>query len=612
MEPHLGCPGGGIIVRKGGTGITPQSASRARASAAAPAALAVVALFLAPGVGKSIWPFAKKEPAKEAQKPDPRDPLDYPTVGTNTGVDGLAPLKVEGIGLVVGLPGTGSDPPPNRYRQMMLEIMGKHDTHNANAVLASDQTAIVLLRAFIPPGARKGDLVDVEVWVPPGDQTSSLEGGYLLEASLHVTVVFQTNRTGSARGDELVRVQGPVLIMERSKSESGSAKRGVILGQGRVLEDRNFRLGIARDMRSGRRTKSLSHRINQRFPPPQGDRSKLVAVAKDDKLIELRLTPSYRHDVRRYLLVVQRIPTAASESLERGTREALEEALHDPQRALDAALRLEAIGEASLPILKEGLTDRSEVVRFASAQTLAYLGDPSGSKELGTAAERSNTYRPYAITALAALSHPSARMELARLLDVAGAETRYAAFRALRLRDPQDPLVRGEEVGGVALHWVDSQSEPMVHVLRTGRQEIVLFGPHELSRPLSLQVGDSIVLTASEGEDSVHLASFRAGAEGTVQVRSDARSQLEDVIRKAAELGATYGEIVQMLETARSTGNLTGRLEVDALPKALWMDTLAAVAVADDQSNSAQAREASQRKPKKTWSMFPLWRRQAN
>src|SRR5690606_36470300 len=103
-----------------------------------------------------------------------------------------------------------------------------------------DSTAIVLLRAFVPAGARKGDYIDVEVWVPPGDGTTSLKGGRVLEADLYPTLIARGQRL---QGDPLVRVQGTILVDEVPGDEENSAalRKGRIIGQGMVMADRDFR-----------------------------------------------------------------------------------------------------------------------------------------------------------------------------------------------------------------------------------------------------------------------------------------------------------------------------------------------------------------------------------
>ena len=162
---------------------------------------------------------------------DKDDRQDYDMTGEGATIDGLQPIRVEGIGLVMGLSGTGSEPPQNAYRKMMIEIMKKGVEAPAD-VLRSVNASIVLLRAYIPPGARKGDLIDVEVWVPPGHETSSLKGGFLLESELKEQVITQGNHLKSKaalQGDTYLKVSGPVLVLAEKKDdkiEEASLKKG--------------------------------------------------------------------------------------------------------------------------------------------------------------------------------------------------------------------------------------------------------------------------------------------------------------------------------------------------------------------------------------------------
>ena len=63
------------------------------------------------------------------------------------------------------------------------------------------------------------------------------------------------------------------------------------------------------------------------------------------------------------------------------------------------------------------------------------------------------------------------------MLSVASAETRYGAFRARWAMNPRDPLVKGEALGGqFSYHTLNLGGPEMIHVTRSLRPEIVLFG----------------------------------------------------------------------------------------------------------------------------------------
>lgn len=532
----------------------------------------------------------------------------YRTVGDYTAVRGLTPARAEGVGLVVGLHGTGSDPVPNRYRELILKEMHTREVPNPESVLASDSTAVVLLRAFLPPGARRDDTVDIEVWVPPGDATSSLKGGRLLEARLHENLVTKGQLS---TGQELIRAYGPLLIWDRASPEADPAAqlKGKILGGGRLLIDRDFQLVINTDSRSAVRAKVLADRINQRFYESEHGQNRGLAHAKTDRIIELKTSRTYKFDIERFLQVVRRIPISQSVVIRQHWQQELRAQLLEPKTAIEASLKLEAIGKEAIPVIKEGLSSKVAIVRFSAAQTLAYLGDSSGATQLAALAQESTLYRAHALSGLIAVDHPVSRMHLTELLQARGAETRYGAFRALWAYDPGDPTVAGRRMGLAAgesadvpgrrrvsdadaefmLHVIESKAEPMVHVARNFRREVVLFnGDQELIRPFNLRAGEQILLHADANSDRVHIVSFRPGRNGVVERRNESSLRLREVIETTATLGASYADVVEMLRQASQNGNLSGRLAVNALPAAMSFDTLVAVGANNDESPIAR------------------------
>ena len=106
------------------------------------------------------------------------------TIGDVSTVANADAIPVSGIGLVVGLAGTGGGAPPGAQRQRLEDQMRKRRVENIKEILASPNTSLVLVQGSIPAGARKGDLLDIEVTVPRESKTSSLRGGQLVECVL--------------------------------------------------------------------------------------------------------------------------------------------------------------------------------------------------------------------------------------------------------------------------------------------------------------------------------------------------------------------------------------------------------------------------------------------
>jgi len=106
------------------------------------------------------------------------------TVGDISFVMSRGEMKVEGVGLVVGLDNTGVDPPPGWERKQLVDEMSKAGVEKADKFLANPQVSMVIVRLTIPVGVSPKDRLDVQVEVPPACGTTSLAGGYLLMTRL--------------------------------------------------------------------------------------------------------------------------------------------------------------------------------------------------------------------------------------------------------------------------------------------------------------------------------------------------------------------------------------------------------------------------------------------
>jgi flagellar basal body P-ring protein FlgI len=500
----------------------------------------------------------------------------YRMVGDYTSVNGFAPLRVEAIGLVVGLNKTGGDPPPGVYREQVMTLMRQNDVEHPEKLLASRNVTAVILRAHVPPGARKGDLIDVDVFVLPNDnETTSLRGGYLLPVELG-----QKFTAGGQLKDgrKFVSADGPILLKDQPNSinkDENATKIGRILGRGKIKEDRDFIITINKDHRNSRLAKEIGVAINGRFFDSRDKgKQKGVANAKNHTEIHVTVPPQYKYNVVRFLHVCRRVPFRNGDSARTAMIRDLKQNLMDPSKTYDAALRLEALGLVSVSHLKEAMSSPHQIVRFSAAESLAYLGDARGLKELAALAEADSLYRAYAIAALASPRMPQAQLMLTKLLHAPGAETRYGAFRALSLVDKNDPLIMGEKLADdCTLHVIATNAEPMVHVASHFRPEIVLFGKDQkLAPPVMLRVADHLIVQHEGQGEKIIITSIRAGKQ---PIREEASTDVADVIRKAAKVGAKYPDIVELLRTAASSGCLQSRLEINALPKPVSIATLA-------------------------------------
>lgn len=513
--------------------------------------------------GCSAWDsltFRSQSPEEPEEKKD----LDIRMVGDLAVPYNMHLTSLEAVGLVTRLKGTGSDPRPSAYRDELINEMQIRGVKNPNQILASRDVSLVLARGIVRPGLQKGDHFDLELRVPSQSETTSLRGGYLLQVHLKE---LQVQNNTVRNGHTYALAEGPVLVDPSADPQKDHllACRGRVLGGGIALKSRPLALVLKNEQRSVFNAAKIETAINRRFHSFEKGVKVGMAKAKDDHYIQLDLHPRYKENVQRYMAVVRAVALRESETERMDRVTLLERQLLDPLSASRAALQLEAMGKPGLEVLQRGLGSRDPEVRFYAAEAMAYLDDTRATAALAEAARNVPAFRVFALAALSALNDMGAAEKLRELMQLPSAETRYGAFRALWTMSPDDPGVRGEMLGGFGYHVLDCVGPPMVHVTRSRRAEIVLFGREQyLQGAFHLEAGNRILVSCRGGNEVTvsRYAPDEADQKRLVSTRVD------DVVRAVVELGGAYPDVVQALQQAKAAGALPSRFEVDALPEA--------------------------------------------
>ncbi len=534
-------------------------------------------------------PFGKKDADKAAPAIDE-------SVGDLADVFQGGEVAVEGVGLVSNLDGTGGDSPESWYRKQLLDEMSKAGVERPAAFLENKSFAAVIVRMKIPTGASPRDRFDVELELPPASSVKSLAGGFLMPTRLRE--VLQAGG-GVHTGSDLALAGGPIMIGDAQDPLNG--KVGRVLGGGRAKKEHPYQLLLKSDRRFVRNAAMVEAVVNARFNKNEHGQKKGAATAKTDSYLELRVPEIYHQNQERYFRVVQLLPMVDTPELRRGRVESTARQLLDPKTSGVAALKLEALGPSTVDRLSAGLESDDADVRFFAAEALAYLNEPAGVDALGETAVKQPKYRAYALAALAAMEDFSARARLRRLMDESDIEVRYGAFNALRTLDPTDAMLgqvrilddpgpgddeeESDPIDGMALalavrsrrprvedpfalYVVESDGPPVVHVSRSRRSEIVLFGRGQnLETPLVLGQGD-ILLNAADHDDTVDISKIVPTQYGNRDEKIHCSLDLGEVIRAVARLGATYPDVVAIVEAADRQKNLPGPLFVDSVPQA--------------------------------------------
>jgi flagellar basal body P-ring protein FlgI len=527
------------------------------------------------------------------------EPSHVQTIGdVSTDFENATELVVTGPGVVTGLDGTGGPSPPSDARTAVIERLKRAKIENPAEFVDSPDCAIVIVTAVLKPGVRRDELVDVEVSLPQGSKARSLRGGVLQPTPLatYATqeqvrgylknqdygVISEGNR--ALRGHEVAVARGSVQAALTGTEDAAAAsdqplKRGFVWKGAKVLETRAMFLVLKTDQQRFRVAEQVANRLNEVFHGGESAGSK-IASARHKDLVAVAIPPRYRLNRHHYMRVVRAIPLDPPADLP-GYLKDLDGRLQNPETALSAAIRLEALGNPGVPVLKDALTSEYPLVRFAAAEALAYLGNTAGADVLQKAAAEHPALQAFALTALAALDDALGMSKLEELLAAPEPELRYGAFRALREIDATNDLVRGQWASrAYAVHEVATPGPSLVHLLTEGRSEIVLFGAEpKLIPPFSLTAGPSMTVTARPGDTVATVSRF--SARSGQPTHAQCALTVADVLRKMAELGATYSDAADAVRKADERKALSCPLAVDALPRAVPVKRLAQAARED-------------------------------
>ncbi|MFK7769475.1 MAG: flagellar basal body P-ring protein FlgI, partial [Mariniblastus sp.] len=485
-------------------------------------------------------------------------------IGDVCGIYGLNFSAVEGIGLAKGLKGKGSPAKAGSHRDHVLRALEmKPGDVDSKKALASRNTEIVLMKGLLPPGIRAGDTFDLEVSVMPNSDAESIEDGMLLQTRMQVAKKLG----GSVKFGHVEALgRGRILVdaLFETRKDKPNHLHGVVLGGGKALEDRPLGLVVRVATVSPKTTTYISRAINSRFSTRSEAGRMGVAEPKDDRRVDLLVPDAYRHNVGRYLAVVKNLTYSEPDTKRVERLEELDEQMGQPSASALTALRLEAMGKSGIPSLKRALRHKDLEVQFHAAQALSYLGQTDGVDILKKAAKQEPAFRWHSLTALASLDDLTSAKALEELLHVNSAETRYGAFRSLRVQAPTGPITSGRWLAGdFFLHEIQSKAEPMMHFSRSKRPEIVVFGDQQTVADNFIHAQPGLTVRAI-GDSKVSVTAFSEefGKEKTI-----CSNRVSDLVETLAEKGYGYGSLLKIFREAKKSDTVNTRLVVNAVPK---------------------------------------------
>lgn len=479
---------------------------------------------------------------------------------------GLQPLRIEGVAAVNGLPGTGGPSDPSPLRDQLLDEMKRESIRDPNLFLETDQTSVVKVEALIPPGARKGDPIDLRVTAPPQSRTRDLHGGWMMNTRLR-----QQQRIANSvrRSDVKALGIGPVLTRaDYDPREDETHKlQGLILAGGRVQEERKLGLLLRPQYQHAKMSADLAAAINRRFFFFDGTTRRGIATAIEDDFIELEVHPRYRGAEHRMMAVVRSISGNLQDTQTQSRLANLAQELSDPTTSANAALQLEAMGESAIPTLLDGIKSDNPELRFYAAEVLAYLDRSEAVEPLEVAARDIPAFRHPALSALQGLDHQLAIDALQRLMNEESLETRYGAFCAIRGRPQGRGVLPSNKIGdSFRLYRVASTARPAVVVSLRETPEVVIFGTPSAIQIKNFLLGPAGLTVRPEpaSPGQLRISRFVPGKEDR---RTLADSTVTALIEGIGDVGGDYGDVIATLRLAKADGQMVDQLAIDPLPE---------------------------------------------
>jgi hypothetical protein len=490
------------------------------------------------------------------------------TIGSLAEVVKPEPIAVEGYGLVGGLPGTGSGycPPEIRaYLRQYIATQLPNDRINIDELIASKNTAVVVLEATMPATPSMGEHFDVRVALPPGSEATSIQGGWLYKAELVAKGTF------GAQTRSLATVEGPVFINPIGTADL-DPRSGHILGGGRTLYEYTVLLRLSKA--NYKAVSLIRNRLSERYGPN-------IANAVSPSIIEVGIPAQYRQRKTRF---VSMLPATFLEVTNELTSARINTYIQNLATSADrenAEIVLEAVGQGSAGKLGTLLNSSDAEVRLRVGRCLLALGDNRGLAPLrDLALDPKSPYRLEALDAVMVSPRRADAITLAhRLLRDDDVAVVLAAYDKLRQMDER--AVSREAIGrSFLLEQVVQSSHKAIFVSRSGDPRVVLFGaPLRCRDNLFVESPDqTLTLDARAGQGFVSVIRkhpTRPGVIGPIRSAPDVGEIVRTLGGEAEpgpsgqlqSLGVPYSQVIALLEQMSAKDAVAAQFWAGPLPK---------------------------------------------
>jgi Flagellar P-ring protein len=572
--------------------------SRSRREAASWLALCV----LLAGCEGGNWDWLKK-PETQADAPASRpstrkiDPILANTIGEKALLSDGTPLRLRGFGVVVGLGDTGGSDCPTAVREYLIDYFAKQNAPTGagpskkispQKLLDSPDTAVVGVYAAVPPGARKGTPLDVQIEAL-GSRTRSLEGGVLLPCELKIFDLAASGQ-GIIAGRALAIARGPVFTNPFAAADASATstagrrvgpRTGFVLGGARTIEERPLQLLLEEP--SYAMAKRIERRINEQFGQSPATAS-AVSQGKLQVNVPANFAGSPGHFIERMThLLLDGTPAIVEQRL----RELSSQLDGDADKLNHASLIWEGVGRDSVPQIQPLYGHANSNVAYFAARAGIRLKDSSAMPVLLSTAKAGG---PLALDAIRELGHcglPSAGTALVPLLNHADERIRVAAYEALlpyrhtaiRSRTFRHPYDTTQP--NLIVDLVETADRPMLYARTTREPRVAVFGPRTpVARPTFYNHPLDWVTVSARDEKSELAVFCRTRQSNKLSDKIVIPPRLDELIRAMAAppiknergefagLGLPYALVLQTLDVLCRSGSIGARLVMEPTPLA--------------------------------------------
>ena len=530
------------------------------------------------------------QPGPLRPPPPPEDKTFLGTIGSVCELTGYQAARVQAYSLVIGLPRTGSSECPVSVKHHLLQELRRLKSQNmipgiyadteAKRIISSPSTAVVTVRALIPPGAPKGETFDVEISAIEGTQTTSLQGGFLIPTDLQVVVPGQTGRMLASQ--PIAIAKGPIFInpfpITTGVNQSTDPRRGIVLAGGRSKAPRKIELSLLRP--DYRTAQLIKNRINGRFV--SADDPEIAQATRSS--IQLTVPQKYRDNYSHFI-------SLAWGMYLRGNPGYLETKLRELVRLIEAkdadyesiALSWEGIGRPSLKYLEPLYSQHTaETKGFYAARTALNLDDKKAIDYLIRMAR--NDRHPCQTLAAQALTtcadDLSARRALMGMLNQDNYRLRLIAYKGLQ--QSNDPAISStNSAGEFKIDQVKTAGDKFIAAWAVDEPRIVIFGDELRCQPNLFYESrdDSLTLNAQNDATVISITRRLPGRERFISLESsfDLKSLILTLAKplrnpannKVFGPGLSYSQIVGVMCNLCKSGAIPAQFKLHRRPEDL-------------------------------------------